>query len=55
MEKISQWLSGFTAQDLKKHHLLCVVTASDAAEFVAEIVNVLRKYRGLLLVHFEII
>jgi hypothetical protein len=35
-------LCNFTAQDLKKHDLLRVATANDAAEIVAEIDSVLR-------------
>jgi hypothetical protein len=41
-EQIRQRLCGFTAQDLKKHDLLRVATANDAAEIVAEIDSVLR-------------
>ena len=41
-EQIRQRLCGFTAQDLKKHDLLRVATATDAAEIVAEIDSVLR-------------
>jgi hypothetical protein len=41
-DQIRQRLCGFTAQDLKKHGLLRVATASDAAEIVAEIDSVLR-------------
>jgi hypothetical protein len=41
-EQIKQRLCGFTAQDLKKHDLLRVATATDAAEIVAEIDSVLR-------------
>jgi hypothetical protein len=40
--QIRQRLCGFTAQDLKKHELLRVATATDAAEIVAEIDSVLR-------------
>jgi hypothetical protein len=40
--QIRQRLCGFTAQDLKKHDLLRVATANDAAEIVAEIDSVLR-------------
>ena len=42
-DQIRQRLCGFTAQDLKKHDLLRVATANDAAEIVAEIDNVLRE------------
>jgi len=42
-EQIRQRLCGFTAQDLKKHDMLRVATASDAAEIVAEIDSVLRN------------
>ncbi len=45
-EQIKQRLCGFTAQDLKKHDLLRVAAASDAAEIVAEIDNVLRNREG---------
>jgi hypothetical protein len=41
-DQIRQRLCGFTAQDLKKHDLLRVATATDAAEIVAEIDSVLR-------------
>jgi hypothetical protein len=41
-DQIRQRLCGFTAQDLKKHDLLRVATANDAAEIVAEIDSVLR-------------
>ena len=41
-EQARQRLCGFTAQDLKKHDLLRVAAATDAAEIVAEIDNVLR-------------
>ena len=41
-DQIKQRLCGFTAQDLKKHDLLRVATANDAAEIVAEIDSVLR-------------
>jgi hypothetical protein len=40
-EQIRHRLCGFTAQDLKKHDLLRVATATDAAEIVAEIDSVL--------------
>jgi hypothetical protein len=42
-EQIRQRLCGFTAQDLKRHDLLRVATATDAAEIVAEIDSVLRN------------
>jgi hypothetical protein len=42
-EQARQRLCGFTAQDLKKHDLLRVATATDAAEIVAEIDSVLRN------------
>jgi hypothetical protein len=42
-DQIRQRLCGFTAQDLKKHDLLRVATATDAAEIVAEIDSVLRN------------
>jgi hypothetical protein len=42
-DQIRQRLCGFTAQDLKKHDLLRVATATDAAEIVAEIDGVLRN------------
>jgi hypothetical protein len=42
-EQIRQRLCGFTAQDLKKHDLLRVATATDAAEIVVEIDSVLRN------------
>jgi hypothetical protein len=41
-DHIRQRLCGFTAQDLKKHDLLRMATANDAAEIVAEIDSVLR-------------
>jgi hypothetical protein len=41
-DQIKQRLCGFTAHDLKKHDLLRVATANDAAEIVAEIDSVLR-------------
>jgi hypothetical protein len=41
-DQIRQRLCGSTAQDLKKHDLLRVATATDAAEIVAEIDSVLR-------------
>jgi hypothetical protein len=41
-DQIRQRLCGFTAQDLKKHDLLRVATATDAAKIVAEIDSVLR-------------
>jgi hypothetical protein len=41
-DQIRQRLCGFTAQDLKKHDLLRVATANDAAGIVAEIDSVLR-------------
>jgi hypothetical protein len=42
-EQIRQRLCGFSAQDLKKHDLLRVAAATDAAEIVAEIDSVLRN------------
>jgi hypothetical protein len=42
-DQIRKRLCGFTAQDLKKHDLLRVATANDAAEIVAEIDGVLRS------------
>jgi len=42
-DQIRQRLCGFTAQDLKKHDLLRVATATDAAEIVSEIDSVLRN------------
>jgi len=42
-DQIRQRLCNFTAQDLKKHDLLRVATANDAAEIVAEIDSVLRE------------
>jgi hypothetical protein len=42
-EQARQRLCGFTAHDLKKHDLLRVAAATDAAEMVAEIDSVLRS------------
>jgi hypothetical protein len=42
-EQIRQRLCNFSAQDLKKHDLLRVAAATDAAEIVAEIDTVLRN------------
>jgi hypothetical protein len=47
-EQIRQRLCGFTAQDLKKHDLLRVAAATDAAEIVAEIDSVLRDREASL-------
>jgi len=41
-DQIRQRLCNFSAQDLKKHDLLRVAAATDAAEIVAEIDSVLR-------------
>jgi len=42
-DQIRQRLCGFTAQDLKKHDLLRVAAATDAAAIVAEIDSVLNN------------
>jgi hypothetical protein len=47
-DQIRQRLCGFTAQDLKKHDLLRVATATDAAEIVAEIDSVLRDREAVV-------
>jgi hypothetical protein len=41
-DRIRQRLCNFSAQDLKKHDLLRVAAATDAAEIVGEIDSVLR-------------
>jgi hypothetical protein len=42
-DQIKQRLCNYSAQDLKKHDLLRVTTAADAANIVAEIDGVLRS------------
>ena len=41
-DQIKQWLCNYSAQDLKKHDLLRVTTAADAANIVAQMDDVLR-------------
>jgi len=48
-EQIRQRLCNFSAQDLKKHDLLRVAAATDAAEIVAEIDSVLRDREAVAL------
>ena len=42
-EQIKQRLCGFTAQDLKKHDLLRVATATEAAEIVSRMDEAIRN------------